>query len=82
MTTRIVHEVRFYNGILPGFDTQVIYQCNFVTENGIAHAEITGGQQANGTMNVWGERNPDWFIKWFPQIVADVKHDPINGWTL
>jgi hypothetical protein len=82
---RKIVEVRFYNGAL-WFDSDVIYQVNFnttETEFGIRNTvEITGGIRDDGKPNHWSESSKKWLRKWFPQIVKDIKDDPIVGWKL
>ena len=79
-TSKIV-EVRFYNGVLD-FDKKVIYQVNFNRIGSRTNLEITGGIRDDGKPNHWSESSKKWLRKWFPQIIKDIKDDPIIGWKL
>jgi len=88
-----IHEVRYYNGV-KGFDDKVIYQANFVTvvdENmhgkkterfAVEIKQLCNSHFEDGTLCEWHESNKRWLRMWFPQIVTDVKDEPVDGWKL
>lgn len=76
-----VCEVRFYNGVIPGFDLNIKYQCTFLVQtlpNGRKNYRV----RIEGGGAEWTEHNRRWLSKWYPQIVSDVKVDPVEGWKL
>jgi hypothetical protein len=86
-----IREVRFYNGSIEGYDTHIVFQCNFATRYTWTHAgdpvrwdmfEIVGGMRDDGEQNRWCESNRDWLTQWFPQVVADVQENPVENWSL
>lgn len=81
-TTTTLKEMRYYNGVIPGLDLGVIYRCLFIMRDDVGHVEISGGLRADGKQNFWCESNAAWLQQWFPQIVADVAVDPVEGWSL
>jgi hypothetical protein len=82
--TESIQEVRWYNGVIEGFDTGIVYQANFktVTYCGTTSCfvEIEGGLREDGKINRWVESNVEWFKKWYPQLIADVLSNPVEGW--
>jgi len=65
----MIVEVRFYN------TKTGIAQVNFEKTDNRCYVQI----QEQG--NIWIESNRHWIAREYPQIKADVKADPVVGWT-
>ena len=66
-----IRELRFYNS--PGGILIAIFVTN---PNGVDSLQVS-----DPAGNCWHESNRAWLARYFPQIKADVKSDPVGSWT-
>lgn len=74
-TDEKIIQVRWYEGQYGTF------QCDFVTKNGMNSVRTTEKNCLGNLVNTH-ESNLSIIKKLYPQIIADVKSDPIDGWKL
>ena len=66
-----VCEVRFYNGVISGYDTGVRYQVTFLAQY-LPSGRMNYRVRIEGGGSEWTEHNRRWLRTWYPQVIADV----------